>query len=150
MKRNQFVSLMGLETLLVGLFIRSQFYTIIKDDQNNHMIHMIFMMDQQPFAFCMILIGLFAFVMGIITPPEHWTMTLYLSLLSGIWLAYATSFFLMDCHFDQGIKLKTILALGVAVQIMAESYFSARNNSNIRLNIVLKKKPPKKTKGNNT
>lgn len=146
MKRNQFVSLVGLETLLIGIFLKTQINHITQDDRSNHMIHAVVIMDEQPFTTIMILIGLFSFAVGLISTAEHWVMTLYLSLLSGIWLAYATSFFLLDCHFDRPISLNTLLTLCMAVQIMAESYFSALNDRKIRLNIVLKKKPPKNNK----
>lgn len=127
MKRNQFTAFMGLQSLLIGIFIKSQFYSIIQDDQSNRMIHALYQAEQMPFTTMMILFGSFAVIVGVIDPPNHWVITLFLSLLSGVWLSYFIAFFCMDLHFDRPIKLSTVLMFCFFAQIAAESFFSGWN-----------------------
>lgn len=122
MKRNIFLTLTGLETLVIGVFLSFQRH-LIRDDPNDRLVHVIHHMGDIDWAFILIAIGLITTVIGMTNYNRHHAETVMMIVLSAVWCAYFVTFLVQDIHFPGIIGIKTIMTGFVFVQVLVEARY---------------------------
>ena len=122
MKCNAFLTLTGLETIVVGVFLLIQ-RNILLDDHNDKVMHFVHQMGNAEWAALLIAVGALALVIGILDVNKYAAQTVILIVLGGLWLAYAFSFTFSDFYFGNPLHLGDLLAWFVFLQITFEAYF---------------------------
>lgn len=122
MKRNIFLTLTGLETIVVGVFLLIQ-RNILLDDHNDKVMHFVHQMGNAEWAALLIAVGAAALAIGLLNSNRYGAQTIILIILGGLWLAYAFFFTFSDFHFGKPLHLGDMLAWFVFLQVAFEAYY---------------------------
>ena len=122
MKKNVFLTLTGIETIVVGLYLAFERH-VFQDDPHDKFVHVSQRMGDINWAVILITIGVMATVIGM-TKFNRWhAQSIMMIILSGLWCAYFVVFLIQDIHFPMIIQLKTIMTGFVFAQILVEARF---------------------------
>lgn len=118
-KRNRFISVMGLETSALGLYLL--FIKNIFDDEKDIFAPFIHHAQDPFIVWALIVFGFFAFIVGTFNLHGHYQMRASLSLMFGIWVAYFVILFWHDMNAP-GIQfhLSSVLIIFVIVNLFME------------------------------
>lgn len=122
MKRNIFLTLTGIETIIVGLYLAFERH-VFQDDPNDKFVHVSQHMGDIDWAVILITIGIVATAIGMTKLSRWHAQSIMMIVLSGLWCAYFVVFLIQDIHFPMIIQLKTIMAGFVFIQILVEARF---------------------------
>ncbi|MBB1099959.1 hypothetical protein H5R88_07595 [Limosilactobacillus sp. WF-MT5-A] len=122
MKRNIFITLIGIETLCVGLALVFQ-RNLLQDDPNNRLVHAFHHMGDINWSFILIAMGLLATVIGMTNFNRYHAKSIAMIMLSSLWCAYFVTFLLQDIYFPGIIGIKTIMTGFVFIQILVEARY---------------------------
>ena len=113
MKRSTFLTAVGSETTVIGFCFAFQ-QAMIRDDPHSPIVHILHALGSPYWTVILIMIGLFAAIVGLLGPGNHWPSRIALSLLSGVWAAYSVAFLAQDMDFGH-LELITIFSLYVFI-----------------------------------
>lgn len=118
-KRNRFISVMGLETSALGLYLA--FFKNMFDDEKDIFAPYIHHAQDPFIVWALIFVGIFAFIVGIFNFHEHHQIRASLSLMFGIWVAYFAILFWHDINAP-GIQfhLSSVLIIFVIFSLFVE------------------------------
>ena len=116
MKRNIYLSLTGIESLAVGIYLVAKRH-MLQDDPHNLPVHVIHHMGDTGWGVALIIVGLIVTAVGL-TNFNRWHAK------SVMIIALFVAFLLQDIHFPGGgIQLSTVMTGFVFVQILVEARY---------------------------
>lgn len=122
MKRNIFLTITGLETLLVGIFLGTQKHTLL-DDPHDGFVHITHYMGNVSWSIILITAGLATIAIGLSNFDKWHLQSVALILMSAVWCAYFVVFLVQDLHFSQPLHLGTVLVGMVFLRILVEARY---------------------------
>ena len=122
MKRNIFLTITGLETLLVGIFLGIQRH-ILLDDPHDGFVHITHYMGNMSWSIILITAGLATIAIGLSNFDKWHLQSVALILMSAVWCAYFVVFLVQDLHFSQPLHLGTVLVGMVFLRILVEARY---------------------------
>ena len=122
MKRNIFISLIGVETLSVGCYLWLQQH-FMNDDRRSVVAHFMHHLVSPEWATILSIVGVLAIIAGATT--RHKIQSVAIVVLGGLWFAYFISFTFLDFHFND-FKLSTLLTGFVFLTIVLEARYGRR------------------------
>lgn len=122
MKRNIFLTITGLETLLVGIFLGIQNDALL-DDPHDRFVHFTYYMGNMTWSIILIIAGLATIAIGLSNCNKWHLQSAALILMSAVWCAYFVVFLVQDLHFSQPLHLGTILVGMVFLRILVEARY---------------------------
>lgn len=122
MKRNIFLTITGLETLLVGIFLGIQKDALL-DDPHDRFVHLTYYMGNMPWSIILITAGLATIAIGLSSFDKWHLQSVTLILMSAVWCAYFVVFLVQDLHFSQPLHLGTVLVGMVFLRILVEARY---------------------------
>lgn len=91
MKLERYLITEGIETTVIGFYF-SITQQLLKDDPHQPFIHLLHSLGSPYWSSVMILIGIVALLIGLLSIQKRWVTHAALALLAGIWLIYAVAF----------------------------------------------------------
>lgn len=122
MRRNIFLTLTGLETMVVGLCLALQRH-VFQDDPKDKLIHISQHMGEINWAVILITIGILVAMIGMANFNRWHTQSIAMITLSALWCAYFAGFLIQDIHFPGVVGLKTVMTGFIFVQVLVEARF---------------------------
>lgn len=123
MKRNIYLSLTGIESLAVGIYLVAKRH-MLQDDPHNLPVHVIHHMGDTGWGVALIIVGLIVTAVGLTNFNRWHAKSVMIIALSALWFAYFVAFLLQDIHFPGGgIQLSTVMTDFVFVQILVEARY---------------------------
>lgn len=122
MRRSKFLETTGIETLSIGAYlIYQQHY--FQDDPRNQFIHLAAHFGDVGWAVALIAIGFVVTIIGL-TGFNRWhAQTVALILLSGLFFAYFVALVMEDVHFDNPVRLGTLMVGWLFIRTLVEARY---------------------------